>query len=111
MFAAIALASSVANHGSGFFKKSWVPAAMLAGVLSRPGLALIIPTRDSDVCPRVSPRLRRAARPPGKRSSRWRWLIGLTLLAIVGIVGVRYFMNGEPAKGRPGGGERGGQPP
>jgi membrane fusion protein, multidrug efflux system len=38
-------------------------------------------------------------------------LIGLTLVAVAGIVAVRYFMNGEASKGRPAGADRGAQQP
>ncbi|MGB8165877.1 MAG: efflux RND transporter periplasmic adaptor subunit [Chthoniobacteraceae bacterium] len=69
------------------------------------------PVHESQDLARLNPTPPPPARQPRKGTSRWRWLTSLTLLAVVGIVAVRYFTNGEAPKGRPAGGERGAQPP
>ncbi len=67
------------------------------------------PVHESKNLPRLSTTPPVPARAARKSSSRWRWLIGLTVLAVAGILGARYFMAEGPAKGGPG--ERSAQPP
>lgn len=48
---------------------------------------------------------------PATGGKKWRWLIGMTLVAAAAIVGVRYFQGHAEPSAKGAGGERGGQPP